>query len=447
MIENPFFHRGPIRDPGYFYNRNYEVKRTLKMLSKGQSVSIIGPRKIGKTSLLFHISRPEVMQEHGLDPACHLIVYFTCEGSGQLALEELYALILEEVVARASQLGYAFTRPGRPVSYLEFESFLREASRQDLKLTLLLDEFEIWGASRDSGEELLSSLRALTTKFDIGFLTVSKQQLAAFTDHHSPFFNIFFPVKLGLFDKSGSRDLIEGSLLKVDASFPPEAVDGIIALGGEHPFFLQVVAYWALELQDTKGGPLESKDMRLLAQTVRSQVEPHFKYYWENLTSDERYVLAALPFTQDVEIHRNQLEKLDSLCLIVKDGDRYRYFSPLFHDFVRRQKVDRLLQAGPFVLEPTLKDALLHEQPLSLSEKQFDLLSYLVAHEGKIVSIKELDRHVMWPLPEEQHEYVFLGDERLKSVLKGLRKELGDTAECIVNKRGVGYMFQVPLEE
>ena len=75
MTENPFFHRGPIRDPHYFYNRRKEVKRVLEMLGKGQSVSVIGPRKIGKTSLLFNISQPQVMQQHGLDLSQHLFVY------------------------------------------------------------------------------------------------------------------------------------------------------------------------------------------------------------------------------------------------------------------------------------------------------------------------------------------------------------------------------------
>ena len=48
-IENPFFHRGPIRDPEYFYDRHKETRYALRMLSNRQSVSVIGPRKIGKT--------------------------------------------------------------------------------------------------------------------------------------------------------------------------------------------------------------------------------------------------------------------------------------------------------------------------------------------------------------------------------------------------------------
>ncbi len=447
MIENPFFHRGPIRDPGYFYNRAREVKRTLEMLSKGQSVSVTGPRKIGKTSLLFHISLPEVMQQYGFDPVRHLVVYFSCEGLGSLKLEEFYTLVLEDVASQAAQRGYQLTIPERPISYQEFERTLRKAFDQKLKLALLLDEFELLSKNSNLGMEFLSGLRALATKFGIAYLTVSQHPLSAFTEYHSPFFNIFLPLKLGLFDESESRELIEESLAKAGATFPSEVIDRIIELGGRHPFFLQVVGYWALELQTTKGTPLERKNLYILAETVRGQVESHFEYYWKQLTSQEQYILTALPFTQSEAKYQEQLEALACLCLIVKEDNRYRYFSPLFRDFVRRQKVENLLQAGPFVLILPQQHALLCEEPLPLSTKQFALLSYLMERQGQVVSNRELDQEVMWASPEELQKYEYLGDERLKSAIKGLRKALGDEAECIVNKRGVGYMFRPMTEE
>ena len=121
MTENPFFHRGPIRDPDYFYNRSKEVKRVLEMLGKGQSVSVIGPRKIGKTSLLFNISQPQVMRRHGLDLSHHLFVYFNCEGLSNLDREALYVLILEEIVEKAAQQGFNFVVPEHPDSHISFE--------------------------------------------------------------------------------------------------------------------------------------------------------------------------------------------------------------------------------------------------------------------------------------------------------------------------------------
>jgi predicted AAA+ superfamily ATPase len=62
--ENPYFHRGPIRKPEHFFGRSQEVTNALSLLKKNQSVSIVGPRRIGKTSFLLHLAR--VLARYGL---------------------------------------------------------------------------------------------------------------------------------------------------------------------------------------------------------------------------------------------------------------------------------------------------------------------------------------------------------------------------------------------
>jgi DNA-binding winged helix-turn-helix (wHTH) protein len=451
MVENPFFHRGPIHNPVYFYDRRKEIKQALTWLSKRQSVSVIGPRKIGKTSLLLHLCRQEVMQQYGLGPA-DVLVYFNWGGLGELGLEELYTLILEEVANRADELGHHICVPARPISFLDFRNALRGMcnSNGGLRVALLLDEFEILSRNQELCEKLFPGLRALAPEF-ITYVTVSQHPLAKCSKEYSPFFNIFVPLEMGLFDESESRELIAGSLEKAKATFDAQVLDGILELGGGHPFFLQVVGYWALELQATKGSPLGSRDLRILTQTVRSQVEPHFEYYWERLDTQEQYVLAALPFTHGEEVYREQLRVLTNLCLIVKENGRYRYFSPLFRDFVRRQgrvpqEKPKILQAAPFVLVLPPQRVLLREEPLPLSGRLFSLLRYLAEHQGRVVTNEELDRQVLTP-PDEREEYKYLGDKRVKAAIRELRKALKDEASCIINKRGVGYVLQVTTEE
>ena len=445
MIENPFFHRGPIRDPDYFYNRQKEAKRALQMLGKRQSVSVTGPRKIGKTSLLFYISQPQVMHKHGIDPSQYLFAYTNCEDLGRLNRDVLYALLVGEIAEQAGRQGHHMAIPERPISHLEFERAIGNVFRQNRTLILLFDEFELLGQNRSLGFEFFSGLRALTTRFDIAYLTVSRRPLLVLshTEDYSPFFNIFVPLKLGLFSQDESRKLIENSLAKARRALPPAVVDSVLELGGGHPFFLQVAGYWALELQEIKGSPLEARDIHVLSQSVQGQIESHFAYYWSHLTEKEQYVLAALPFAQEEERYREELETLTSLCLIMKENDRYHYFSPLFRDFVRRQKVLYLWQAGPFVLDLADRRVLQRDRPLSLSASQYALMAYLMERQGQVVSSEELDREVLWASAEDREKYQYLGDERLKSAIKGLRKALGDDAACIENKRGIGYVFRV----
>ena len=67
--DNPFFHRGAIRRAEEFYGRRREVGQVLGLLRNGQSVSLIGPRRIGKSSLLLHLARPQVRDAHQLGAA------------------------------------------------------------------------------------------------------------------------------------------------------------------------------------------------------------------------------------------------------------------------------------------------------------------------------------------------------------------------------------------
>jgi DNA-binding winged helix-turn-helix (wHTH) protein len=51
--------------------------------------------------------------------------------------------------------------------------------------------------------------------------------------------------------------------------------------------------------------------------------------------------------------------------------------------------------------------------------------------------------------PQELEEALWPGEyvedpERVRSLIKALRKALGSKADCLATKWGVGYLFQVP---
>jgi predicted AAA+ superfamily ATPase len=57
MKENPYVFRGPVHDPDMFFGRTHELNEIAAFLRGNQSISIVGPRKVGKTSLLFRQRR------------------------------------------------------------------------------------------------------------------------------------------------------------------------------------------------------------------------------------------------------------------------------------------------------------------------------------------------------------------------------------------------------
>jgi DNA-binding response OmpR family regulator len=60
----------------------------------------------------------------------------------------------------------------------------------------------------------------------------------------------------------------------------------------------------------------------------------------------------------------------------------------------------------------------------------------LMQQAGRVVTSEELWR-AAWS--GEPHD----ADQQIKSSIKGLRKALGDDANCIVTRRGVGFIFQL----
>ncbi|MFB0545773.1 MAG: hypothetical protein ACETWB_02585, partial [Anaerolineae bacterium] len=65
MRENPFYHRRAIRKLEYFFGRKEELTTAFNRLRNMESVSLVGERRVGKTSFLFHLANPKVRSEYG----------------------------------------------------------------------------------------------------------------------------------------------------------------------------------------------------------------------------------------------------------------------------------------------------------------------------------------------------------------------------------------------
>jgi len=80
---------------------------------------------------------------------------------------------------------------------------------------------------------------------------------------------------------------------------------------------------------------------------------------------------------------------------------------------------------------------LLHEgQEVSLSIKEFDLLSYLVLNRNRVLTRLQLTEHIWGNLPESGFDSNYIDAH-----IKNLRKKLGQYAEAtwLETVRGLGY--------
>ena len=95
---------------------------------------------------------------------------------------------------------------------------------------------------------------------------------------------------------------------------------------------------------------------------------------------------------------------------------------------------------GALCLDAEAHDATLDGLPLDLSPREFDLLHYLVAHAGQLVTKRDLLTHV-WQMP-------YGGADRTVDVhVSWLRRKLGETAQqprYLHTVRGVGIKLTAP---
>ena len=87
------------------------------------------------------------------------------------------------------------------------------------------------------------------------------------------------------------------------------------------------------------------------------------------------------------------------------------------------------------VLDKTGRSLSIDDEKIELTPKEYDLLCYLIEHNGEALSREQL--------LEDIWGYDFYGDDRtIDTHIKNLRNHLGPYRDHIVTLRGVGYKFE-----
>jgi hypothetical protein len=434
-IDNPFFHRGAIKRAEEFHGRLNELGQILGLCRNGQSVSIIGPRRIGKSSLLLQLCRPAVRAQYDLSPQEAIFALVDCQELGGSPPEEVYEALLTSIMDAASSAPIALESVQRPGTYRSLDRVLNTIQRAGLTMVVLLDEFELLAANERLTPYFFARLRGLTTKYGLAYLTASQRPLFAITADEeilsSPFFNIFVTVSLGLFSVEEAQDLLQVRLEDTGYEFSNELRDYILKLVGPHPCYLHIAGYHAF--RSVSFGQVDpEEDIRdWLDPPVEIETESHLGYLWRNLSSEEKYSLAITDGPIDV------LRQLEQQCLIEPRTEHYGYTSELLQRFVRRQSVDGLIQYGPIVIDLPRHKVRANNDELSLTTSQFDLLVRLGNQPGLVVSGNDLEKAV-WG------DALVDDPDRLKTLIKRLRRALGQYSQWIVSERGVGYSLRKP---
>jgi eukaryotic-like serine/threonine-protein kinase len=253
---NPFTYGNPISDPRRFFGRAREVEQIFGRLrnEEFESSSLVGDRRIGKTSLLKYLTDPSVRAAHSLGPEAYTFVYVDLQmvdetmGPEQL-WRRLLMLMRRHCKDREITDFLGALERDEQLDTFALDELFQQVDDRGQHVIFLLDEFEHVTANANFGPDFYYGLRSLVLHHQIALVTSSRLELIELchsdTIKASPFFNIFANINLRLFSPTDAWSLVSQSLKGTTVEFSDQEMARMLDLAGLHPYFLQV-ACWAL---------------------------------------------------------------------------------------------------------------------------------------------------------------------------------------------------------
>jgi hypothetical protein len=338
QLENPFFHRTLIRDRRFFFGRTAETRKVLSLVTKKQPVSIVGPRRIGKSSLLLHLCDPQVKAAHGLGDD-YVFVYVDCLVlSKDLTKSDVYRILLEDVVEATQRDHHTEYDSWGAMTYLDFEKCLARIIAPCLQIVFLFDEFEKIVDNHQLGHDFFDELRGLGQTGKVVYVVASGKTLheLSLRDENSlssPFFNIFSTEWLGFLKPREARVLVDGLATIADfEGFDEDDHAFLQRIAGPYPFYLQVACSFLFEEKVERTGS-SALDYDRVERQYAQEVQDHFQYTWDRLSNVDRNALRLISEGRLNEVTVKDRKRLGHKCLMYQDV----IFSSSFAEFVHEQ--------------------------------------------------------------------------------------------------------------
>jgi hypothetical protein len=293
--ENPYIERKAIRSPDSFFGRTAELTRVYEFILGTQSVSLVGERRIGKSSILNALTFPDHRRDFGVPDDVEFVpVDFQSIAGCSLSL--LMRHLWSRITGQAAATSPADGDPCADDVRSTLESAVRQTIAHGRRLVLLLDEFEALVFNEQIPSWFYDLLRGVTQEFQVGVVIVSREgtiePILNANPLTSPFINLFQSVYVGPLEQADALDLVRAPAQRVGVDFDDAEVEWITALAGRHPFFLQFACYHAFDLKEA--GLRDQAWREQVQEAFMYDVEPHVAYLVDGLPEGEKAHLYSL---------------------------------------------------------------------------------------------------------------------------------------------------------
>jgi hypothetical protein len=326
---NPFTFGNPIKDPERFYGRKNEIRQIINRLASSahESTSIIGERRIGKTSLLNHLSNPAVAAGLGLTPEHFCLVYVDFQGLTDITPRRFWQRVLNKMARSVcdESLKPAIQELSKQEGFdlFDLEDIFQTALDSGYTTVLFMDEFEYVTQNPNFKSDFFGGLRALAIHSGVALIPSTRRELVDLCHSDeikgSPFFNIFANVVLRPLSQAEVDELINGYTHDTPFAFTAEDSAIIHNLGGGYPFFVQAAGHYLVEakLQGLDDEALE----RFVTDNFDHQADPHYLYMWSHCSESEKITLLVLLTLGLQKASKQTIPNLENLTKLRQEGD------------------------------------------------------------------------------------------------------------------------------
>jgi len=334
---NPYLSRTMIKNRDSFFGRHQEVRRIFARLNASPpgSISIVGDRKIGKSSLLNYVYMRQTRETHLDDPDRMVMVFLDFQEEKDMSIETFVRTLLGiasiELRGRVAVEDCAHSLDG-------IKDFVQRLSAAGHRLAILLDEFDAITTNRSFSLEFFSFLRFLANHYDVAYLTSSARDLQVLCHtkeiSDSPFFNIFSNLRLSIFQPAEALELIRVPSESAGRPLEPHAQQ-IMEMAGLFPFFLQMACSHTLEWME-EHPPGTDPDFTEIRRRFYDEAKLHYRYIWDGFDPHERSAVVRVAQQKSIpDALRHVLAELEGKHYVEAAAGKSRLFASTFEDFVQ----------------------------------------------------------------------------------------------------------------